>query len=283
MAHANQPISLITGATSGIGYEAAWRLARRGGTVVLICRNGQTGEAARAAIARDSPHASVVLELADLASLADVRALAHRLLNRFSTVNALINNAGVYRSQLERTPDGFEWTMAVNHLAHFVLTGALLPALRPARARIVVVSSDAHRGARLRRAPLEQIMRGEGGYNGLRAYADSKLANLLFARELARREAAHGLTTVAIHPGVVATRIWNQQQDLVSRIVRLFKPFMVSPSRAGGFLVDAATAGRFASANGEYIHKTSPRRPSADADDPELAAELWRVSARITG
>lgn len=279
----NPPISLITGATSGIGHEAARQLARRGGTVVLICRNRRKGEAARDAIARESPHAAVVLELADLSSLADVRDLADRLLNRFSTVNVLINNAGAYRSQLERTRDGFEWTMGVNHLAHFVLTGALLPALRPARARIVVVSSDAHRGARLRRAPLEQIIRGEGDYNGLRAYADSKLANLLFARELARREAAHGLTTLAIHPGVVATGIWNQQQDLVSRIVRLFKPLMVSSAKGGGFLVDAATADRFASANGEYIHKTRPRQPSADADDPELAAELWRVSARITG
>lgn len=283
MARGDRPISLITGATSGIGREAARQLARHGGTVVLVCRERRRGDAAREAIARESPRASVVLELADLASLADVRALAHRVLNRFSTVNVLINNAGVYRSQLERTADGFEWTMAVNHLAHFVLTNALLPALRPARARIVVVSSDAHRGARLRRAPIEQILRGEGEYNGLRAYADSKLANLLFARELARREAAHGMTTLAIHPGVVATRIWNQQQDLVSRIVRLFKPVMVSAANGGGFLADAATADRFASANGEYIHKTRPRRPSGDADDPELAAELWQVSARITG
>lgn len=276
------PVSIVTGATSGIGREAARGLARQGGTVVLVCRSAQKGQATRDALAREWPQTSIVLEQADLASLHDVRSLSARLLNEFSAIKVLIDNAGVYRSQREMTVDGFERTMAVNHLAHFVLTCALLPALRPARARVVVVSSDAHRAGRLRRAPLERILRGDTDYNGMRAYADSKLANLLFARELARREAANGLTAMAIHPGVVATHIWNQNEDALSRIVRLFKPFMVSPRRGGEFLVEAARSERFANANGEYIHKTRVRRPSADADDPELAAELWRVSERLT-
>jgi NAD(P)-dependent dehydrogenase (short-subunit alcohol dehydrogenase family) len=272
----------VTGASSGIGREAARALAGRGLSVVLVCRDRAKGEATREAMARESPQSAVFLELADFSSLPEVRAAAARILNRFPAINILIDNAGTVRSRLEITPDGFERTLGVNHLAHFVFTRALLPALRPARARVVVVSSEAHRGAALRRAPLEQILRGSTEYSGLRAYADSKLANLLFARELGRREAAHGLTVVAIHPGVVATGIWNQNQDLISRTVRLFKPFMVSSRKGGGFLADAATSPRFANASGEYVDKTKPRRPSDAAHDSALAAELWETSARLT-
>ena len=274
-------VAVVTGASSGIGLEAVRGLARLGATVVLCCRDAGRGEAARAAIARAPAAGPVSLELADLASLAQVRALADRLLARFPAIHLLVNDAGVYRSGLEHTPDGAEMTMGVNHLAPFVLTARLQPALTAGRARIINVSSEAHRGANLRRAPLDRILRGDGHYNGFRAYADSKLANILFTRELARRDAVPGATVLAFHPGMVATHIWNQNQDAASRIIRLFKPLMLSPARSGGFLVRLATRPLEQGSSGRYFRQDRPGRPSADALDEELGRALWDASGRV--
>ncbi len=214
-----------------------------------------------------------------------MRALADRLTSRFDAIHLLVNNAGLYCHGLERTADGFEMTMGVNHLAPFVLTTRLLPALRAGRARVVNVASEAHRVARLRRAPLDQILRGAGPaftYRGMRAYCDSKLANILFTTELDRREGPRGLVALAVHPGMVATRIWNRNQDVLSVVMRLVKPFMLSPGRAGGFIAVMATEQPYARESGGYFDKAHPARPSADARDPELARKLWEASERLT-
>ncbi|MDE3154201.1 MAG: SDR family NAD(P)-dependent oxidoreductase [Acidobacteriota bacterium] len=279
----NTSVSVVTGATSGIGLEAACGLARAGTTVVVVSRTRERGEAACRRIA--AAGGTGLLEIADLSSLAQVRALADRLGRRFEAIHLLVNDAGLYCHDLERSADGFELTMAVNHLAPFVLTNRLLPALRAGRARVVNVASDAHRAARLRRAPLDQILRGEAPdfrFRGVVAYCDSKLANILFTTELHRREQAHGLTALAVHPGAVATRLWNRNQDLLSRIVRLAKPFMLSSARSGAIIARLATDTALAGSGGAYFHKARPVTPSTDAQDAALAEELWRVSTEVT-
>lgn len=232
-------VCVVTGANSGIGEAAAHGLARTGARVVMICRDRKRGERVRAQIARAAGSERPDLRLVDLSSLRQVRALAESLASSYGAIHVLVNNAGVYRARPEMSQDGFERTLAVNHLAHFLLTKLLLPALRAGRARVITVSSGAHRMAKLKRKPLEQIIRSVGNYDGKQAYADSKLANILFSFELARRE--RELTAIALHPGVLATHIWNRNTDLLSLAARLAKPFMERPAKGGERIVRLAT------------------------------------------
>lgn len=279
-AGARSKVCVITGASSGIGYEAALALVRTGAEVVMVCRNRQRGEAARQRILGATEGAHVDLVIADLASLRQVRALASDLAAAHRQIDVLVNNAGVYRSRPEMSEDGFERTMAVNHLAHFLLTNLLLPPLRAAKARVITVSSGSHRLAKLRRKPLEQIIKSVGDYSGVQAYADSKLANLLFSFELARREP--DLTAIALHPGVLSTRIWNQNNNLLSLMMRVAKPFMERPVRGGARIVRLATAGEFVGASGQFYDRDRATRAAPAAYDQELAAQLWTLSEGLT-
>lgn len=278
---ASDKVCVITGASSGIGEEAALALARSGAQVVMVCRNRRRGEATRDRITRAVADAQVDLRIADLSSLRQVRALATDLTAAYRDIHVLVNNAGGYRTRPEISEDGLERTMAVNHLAHFLLTNLLLPALRAARARVITVSSRAHRRANIRRKPLEQIVKSVDGYSWVQTYGDSKLANLLFSFELARREPA--LTATAMHPGVLSTRIWNQNSDWLSFPLRFFKPFMDSPARGGERVVRLATAPEFAGASGKYFDRDREAKATADAYDEQLAAELWALSEELTG
>jgi NAD(P)-dependent dehydrogenase (short-subunit alcohol dehydrogenase family) len=273
-------VCVITGASSGIGYEAALALARASVRAVMVCRDRQRGEAARQRIVRTAGGAQVDLLIADLASLRQVRALASDLMAAHREIDVLVNNAGVYRNRPEMSEDGFERTMAVNHLAHFLLTNLLLPSLRAGKARVITVSSGSHRLAKLKRKPLEQIVKSVGGYSGVQAYADSKLANLLFSFELARREPE--LSAIALHPGVLSTRIWNQNNNLLSLTMRLMKPFMERPARGGERIVRLATAAEFAGATGRFYDRDRERRAAPAAYDKELAAQLWTLSEELS-
>lgn len=278
-ARAPSKVCVITGANSGIGYEAALGLARTGVRVVMVCRNRRRGEAARQRIVRAAEGAKVDLLIADLASLRQVRALASDLTAAYPEIHALVNNAGVYRGRPEMSEDGFERTMAVNHLAHFLLTNLLLPPLRVGKARVITISSGSHRLAKLKSKPLEQIIRSVGDYSGVQAYADSKLANLLFSFELARREP--DLIAIALHPGVLSTRIWNQNNNLLSLMMRLVKPFMERPARGGERIVRLATAPEFAGATGRFFDRDREARAALAAYDKELAAQLWALSEEL--
>ncbi len=195
-------ICVVTGATSGIGRETALALARLGAEVALCARDEGRGAAVREEVARVAAGPAPRLFVADLASLAQVRRLAAELAAALPRINVLVNNAGAIHMKRKHTVDGHETTFAVNHLAPFLLTSLLLPTLRAsAPSRVVTVSSDAHRSGRI---DFDDLM-GAKDYAGMRAYAQSKLANVLFAYELARRLEGTGVTSNALHPGVVAT------------------------------------------------------------------------------
>jgi NAD(P)-dependent dehydrogenase (short-subunit alcohol dehydrogenase family) len=273
-------VCVITGASSGIGYEATLALARDGVRVVMVCRNRQRGETARNRLVRIVSEAQVDLMIADLSSLRQVRALTSDLIATHRKIDVLVNNAGVYRGRPEMSEDGFERTLAVNHLAHFLLTNLLLPPLRAGNARIITVSSGSHRLAKLKRKPLDQIIKSVGDYSGVQAYADSKLANLLFSFELARRE-PH-LTAIALHPGMLSTRIWNQNNNLLSLMMRLGKPFMERPAVGGERIRCLSTAPEFATATGRFYNRDREAQAAIAAYDRKLAAQLWILSEELT-
>jgi len=275
--------AVVTGANSGVGRSAAELLAAAGASVIMVCRSEERGRAALEAAWNKSSDSRVRLEVADLSSLSSVRELASRLRDRAGPIDVLVNNAGLYKARREMTEDGFEMTMAVNHLGHFVLTHQLLEQLAEAGGRVISVSSDGHRSGDLRRARLEDILTGRVPFKGLQAYADSKLANVLFAFELSRRLSQPGVTSVALHPGVLATRIWNQNLDPLSLMMRLFKPFMKRPLTGGRAVCRLAVECSADAVDGRYFHVEKESTAADQAYDQELAEELWNVSARLTG
>ncbi len=278
--HTTRPL-LVTGANVGVGYEAARALAAEGHPVVLVCRSQERGEAAMDRIRAETPAADLDLVVCDLEDFDAVRQAAPQLAERAPRPLALVNNAGVYRARLERTPAGFERTMAVNHLGPYLLTRLLEPTLRESGARVVQVASAAHRSGKLQRSPLRQILREPSSYRGFGAYADSKLANVLFTRELARRWPE--VTALAVHPGMLSTAIWDRNRTVGMALVRLIKPLMGDPADGGRAVAEVATHPRFDAHDGAYVNRTTvePARLPDGADT--LARELWEVSAEALG
>ena len=260
---------VVTGANAGIGRATALALARRGAVVALVCRDGERGEAVRREIAAESGAERAALFVADLGVRREVRDLAARLIDRFSSIDVLLNNAGIYTRRRRLTADGLETQFAVNHLAPFLLTSLLLPRLEPG-ARVVTVSSEAHRGGRIEFDDLQ----GERSYSGLRAYRQSKLANLLFTRELAARLEGSGVTANACHPGVVSTRLlFNAFPPF-----RILKPFMKTPEQGARTSLFLACSPDVAGSSGRYFIDETETSPSPVAVDSDLARRLWEVS-----
>lgn len=267
---------LVTGASRGIGKATATELARRGARVLIAARSSERGESAAGEIRATVPGAAVELLLADLSSQQQVRALASETARRTDGLEVLVHVAGVYTRHRQTTRDGLETQLAVNHLAPFLLTRLLRDRLEAAApSRVVVVSSEAHRHARLDFEDLQ----GERRYNGLRAYARSKLANLLFTRELARRLESRGVTANAAHPGVVATDL------LFSGFapLRLLRPFLRTPERGARTPVWLAADPGPAGVSGRYFIDEREARPSRAALDDASARRLWEESVALTG
>jgi len=275
-------IFVVTGANSGVGKSAARSLATRGARVIMVCRSRERGETALDEVRRQTGNDRLQLRVADLAELDQVRQLGGGLAEELDHLDGLVNNAGVVRTKRELTVDGFERTMATNHLAHFLLTALLLDRLEAAGGRVVNVSSQAHRSGKLERAPLEAIMRGDIRYRGLQAYSHSKLANVLFSNELARRGAG-AITSNALHPGVLATHIWNQNKTFGSLVAAAFKPLMGSPDVGGRATARLAADARLSSVSGGYFDGERQVEPASDALDRDLARRLWQTSAELTG
>ena len=271
-------VCVVTGATSGIGRAAATALAKLGATVVMVGRDRGRTEAAAAQIAAvtASPPRT---EIADLASLEQVRGLAGRLA-ALERIDVLINNAGLVLGERRLTPDGLEHVFALNHLAPFLLTNLLLPTLTAsAPARVITVTSDAHSAARLdlRDPNLEH------GWDSWRSYANSKLANILFTRELARRLDGTGVTANCAHPGVVRTGFGRESRPLLKLGITIARPFMLSPERGADTIVYLASSPEVAGQTGGYYVKRQRREPSAAARDDTAARQLWELSEKMTG
>jgi retinol dehydrogenase 12 len=269
---------IVTGATAGIGRVAAHRLALRGARVVLAARSLARCEAFAAELRREVDPANIELLALDLADLASVRAAAAQVIDRGWPIAALINNAGLAGTR-GLTRDGFELTFGVNHLGHFLLTRLLEARLREsAPARVVNVSSEAHR--RIARIDFAALGRSTTTRSGLREYGVSKLCNILFTRELARRWAGSGVTAYALHPGVVATDIWRQvPQPLRWLMTRL----MMTPAEGAATTLSCATAPELAAASGRYYRNQHEAWPSRLAQDDALAQRLWRHSEQMAG
>ena len=268
--------ALVTGANAGIGRATASELARRGARVLMACRDGARGTEARAALMADVPGARTELLVADLSSGAGVRSLAAQTLQHTDRLDVLVNNAGVFTRNYTPTAEGLETQFAVNHLAPFLLTNLLRDLLmKSAPARVVTVSSEAHKRGQIRFDDLH----GERNYSGMRAYSQSKLANLLFNRELARRFGGTGVTANALHPGVIGTQL------LFTGFapIRLLRPFLKTPDAGARTSVFLAVAPAVERLTGLYFVDFEPARPSQAARDDGAARRLWRISAELTG
>jgi NAD(P)-dependent dehydrogenase (short-subunit alcohol dehydrogenase family) len=268
---------LVTGANSGIGAATAQALAGRGARLVLACRDLGKAERVREDVAARSGNQDVHVLPLDLASFASIRALAASVHERLERLDVLVNNAGVFPGRKLLTEDGFEAQFGINHLGHFLLTHLLLDRLRAAApARVITVTSRLHRFGSIDFASF----RGETAYGPWRAYFQSKLANLLFSNELARRLAGSGVTSNALHPGGVKTGIMRDASP-ANRLVSLF--FLNSLERGASTPVHLACSSELEGVTGAYFIACKRRRPAPAARDEALARRLWQESAALCG
>lgn len=275
----NDRIALITGATQGIGRVAALQIVPSFGTVVLVARDATRGEETRAAVQAASPASKVELLLGDLSSLADVRRVAAEFRAAHDRLHLLVNNAGAIFTAREETVDGFERTFALNHLAYFLLTHELRDLLtQSAPARVVSVSSGAHNFARQGMSWDDlQFTR----YSSMGAYGQSKLANILFTTELARRFEGTGVTANCLHPGAVSTGFGRNDGRLMNLAIRAAQLFMLTPEQGADTIVYLATSPEVEGVTGKYFYKRREKRTSKHARDGEAAARLWQLSAEL--
>lgn len=285
----SEKVFLITGANAGLGFESARLLASKGAQVILACRNLQRGEEARQRILKDQPRAKLDLRHCNLTDFATLQQSAAAILGDYRRLDVLINNAGMNRFTRGETADGFEITFASNHLGHFALTRHLFPLLkRSSASRVVTLSSSAHLNASIQ---FEDLML-RAGYSMMNAYGQSKLANLLFAKELQRRIAAAGLDmlSLAAHPGLIRTNMMYRAGSR-SRLLRglldlLTGPLTDSPEVGARPQLFAATVEGL-EGGGYYIPNKSggPQvgYSTPEANDPEVAKRLWEVSEELLG
>lgn len=275
-------VVIITGGNAGIGRETARALAAQGASVVLAVRNVEAGEDAKRDIIETTGNPRVEVMRVDLARLADVRRFAAEFKRTHDRVDVLVNNAGFHTSQRTLTADGYESTFAVNHLAHFLLTNELLDLLkRSAPSRVVTVASEAHRGGSL---AFIDDPDAERSWSGVRAYSNSKLANVLFAFELARRLQGTRVASFAVHPGLVRTGWGRGQGSGLLRVgVALGSPFMISAKRGARTSVYAASSPELDGVTGKYLKRERVAQATADAHDAVAARRLWELSERLVG
>ncbi len=270
-------VAVVTGANRGIGQAIAAGLAAHGLQVVLVCRRREDGERAVAAIRAATPSASCEVETADLASLAGVARLAATLVRRHPRIDVLVNNAAVALKQRTESVDGIEMTLAVNHLAPFALTLGLLPSLGVG-SRVINVSSESQQRMTI---VLDDLDTKRRRYGGVRAYGETKLMNVLFTAELARRGASRGILSFAMHPGVIGT---NLLLDYVPSFLRpLVRWYAGTPEDGADTAVWLATDPGVTRLHGGYFIDRRPARPNPRGADAALARSLWEASERMTG
>jgi len=272
-------VAVVTGGSSGIGQFTALGLAKLGATVVITARNAARLAETAAWLKAQVPGAAIEAEQVDFAALNSVRAMAARVTVRHPRIAILVNNAGLVMGRRTVTEDGFEAIFQINHLAPFLLTNLLLPAIKAEdKARIVTVASNASTRSIIDFDDLQL----ERGWGPMKVYGRSNLMNILFTVELARRLEGTGITTNALHPGFVGTRIGNKGWA-VDWLWALIKPFVLSPAQGAETPVYLASSPAVAGVSGQYFYKKKPIRANELAYDPVASARLWRVSAEMTG
>lgn len=262
-------VVLITGSTDGIGKQTALELAQMGATVILHGRSEQKVQEAQQAIHREAPQAHLQAVTADLASLGQVRAMAADIRRRFERLDVLIHNAGVFMRERRLSSNGYEMTLAVNHLAPFLLTRELLDLLVGSRARVITLASATHARARIDFYNLN----AEHHFDGFAAYAQSKLANIYFARELAERLKSNGVTSNCLHPGAVATKLLAAASNSSG----------VSPEQGAVTPFYLASSPEVAHVTGKYFIDCQETPPAPQALDRGVQQRLWQLSEQMVG
>ncbi len=272
-------VCIVTGASSGIGKATAIGLARAGATLVMVCRNTEKGEEARREIISLTGNESVHLFIADLSLQKSIRKFANEFRERFNKLDVLINNAGGIFGKRILTEEGIEYTFALNHIAYFLLTKLLLDLLKSsAPSRIINVASEGHR---FHGIDFENLQ-GERGFNGLRAYNQSKLCNILFTYELARQLEGTGVTVNCLHPGMVDSNFGNTASLWFRLLVKIGKPILISPEKAAKAIIYLALSPDVEGVTGKYFIGRRQARSSRISYDSEVQRKLWEISERIT-
>lgn len=267
-------VCLVTGATSGIGKEIARGLSKLGATVAIVGRNREKCESAT----QETNSASYFV--ADLSSQAEVRKLAQEFSSRHDRLDVLVNNAGVFLAERKVTVDGIECTLAVNHLTPFLLTNLLIDKLKAsAPSRIITTSSTAHKAGHI---DFGDIQFEKRRYSGISMYSQSKLANILFTRELARRLAGTQVTATCFHPGAVRTNL-VQGGSIYGLVWKAAGPFFVSAEKGADTAIYLASSDDVAGVTGGYFVKRRQERPSDASYDEQVAKKLWNLSEEFTG
>jgi NAD(P)-dependent dehydrogenase (short-subunit alcohol dehydrogenase family) len=271
-------VVVITGATSGIGEVAALRLAGMGARIVLVARDEARGQKTLTrlpSIGAGAPHS---IYYGDLSRISECKRVAAEIAAAEPRIDVLINNAGALFGTRRLTADNLEATFATNHMAYFVLTlGLKANLLAGAPARVVSTASDAHKGYTLDFDDLQAAK----GYSAIRAYGRSKLCNILFTRELARRWSGTGVTANCLHPGFVATRFGDGSGGFLSGVVRIAKTFAITPEKGAETIVYLASSPDVAAISGDYFYKCRPATPTAGGRDDAAANRLWNESAKL--
>lgn len=272
---------LVTGGNSGMGLATTIELARRGARVIMACRSRKRGEEALIEARRQSGSDDITLMLCDLASFQSIRSFAGEFVTAYPVLDVLINNAGVVTLRRELTEEGYEMDFGVNHLGHFLLTHLLLDSLKAAeQGRIVVVASGAYKIGKLH---LDDHTLSHG-FNPAQAYARSKLANILFTRELAARLQGSAVTVNAVHPGAVGTSIGvNRETGFGRSVLKLLSYFFLTPEQGADTAIYLAAAPEVRAVTGQYYYRRRIKELSPRAANPESAAQLWQWSLEQTG
>ena len=266
---------IVTGANTGIGYATALALAGAGAQVIFACRSSTTGAAAVARASAAHPGCAAEFAVLDLASFASIRAFADNL--QADRIDALICNAGLAAMTYAQTDDGFERTVGVCHIGHFLLTRLLLPRLLAAgAARVVMVSSESHRSPKT--LDFAHLPMTRDNFSGMGAYGQAKLCNVLMAKSLQRRYGALGLTACALHPGTLVTTDIGRSSIVVGLLMKLVSPFTKSPAQGAATSVLAVVHEPAAALAGKYLNNCRPVADSSEANNPEVAQRLWDVS-----
>ncbi|WP_440999687.1 SDR family oxidoreductase [Fodinibius sp. SL11] len=275
-------LCIVTGANSGIGKETARNFTAKGAYVIMICRSKKRAEAARQEIIEDTGNTRIKIILADLSIQQDVQDAAEQISNEFDQIDVLVNNAGLIANEREETIDGIEKTLAVNHLAPFLLTNLLWAELLQSEdARVINVSSEVHKmGAKV--FDLDNLQLSEN-YSAMNAYGISKLCNVMFTHELAKHTTDSSITTYSLHPGVVRTQLAEEAGWAMKLFYWIGKPFMRSPTSGAATTIYLATSDDVTSMNGQYFKDENVAEPADIAFDDDITSRLWERSKTLTG